>query len=135
MMPFIIVDLYIVNNNSSFCLQENVPGISFNLKTWLEIDAVVRIGLLCLFAGLAFLSCCCTGLLKCWVVLFIGLGCIFGFFYLAWLIVGSIMFWGTLNPEETCDREVSDFMWSTLIINLVLVGVGCFQGKQSQQSI
>ena len=62
-------------------------------------------------------------------------GCLLGFFFLGWLIAGAVLFWGNLNDDGTCDGEVSGYMWATLIINFVLIGVNCLQNNQNRQQI
>ena len=98
---FIIPDLIFANQNST-CVTHDVDGFSFPLKTWLLVDAYTRIAMSALILIFAILACVSLKnvmhLLPC-VFLFI---IIYSLFLLAWLIVGSIMFWGKLGPQGAC---------------------------------
>lgn len=133
--PFIVVDLYIDSYNDSLCLKEPVDGFSFTLRTWLLVDAFCRLAILVIFFLLFIFSCCGEGLFRCWLIISLVFGCLLGFFFLAWLIIGAVMFWGTLNDLGTCDGFVSGYMWATLIINFVLIGVNCLQSNNNRQQI
>ena len=126
MLPFIIVNLVYANNNDSQCLTEPIlsPPIHLTLKTWLLVDAYTMLAVLIFFllAAIAFcvnsalgVACSC-----CAVTVLI----LFSIFRFAWLIVGAIMFWGYLNPRETCDSSLSAYMWAMLIIEILLHSCG-----------
>ena len=38
---------------------------------------------------------------------------------MAWLIVGSVMFWGGYNKTPFCQGNISRYMWANLIIGFV----------------
>ena len=40
-------------------------------------------------------------------------------FSISWHIIGAIIFWGTLYPEHSCNKDVSTYLFVTLIIKLI----------------
>jgi hypothetical protein len=47
---------------------------------------------------------------------------VYSFFSLIWTIVGSVLFWGRLNPTGICTGPVRDYMYALLIITYI---AGC----------
>lgn len=103
------------------CVKLDAEGIAFTLRTWLLVDAFTRI-----FATFV-VACICygsnriememrlneeyqTNLLIRFLTLFI-------LFNLAWLIVGSILFWARIYPRGQCDRPIELYMVIMLAVS------------------
>lgn len=116
-LPFIIADLIYANNDTT-CVNEPVNNMSLTLKTWLEVDAYVKIGVICYFicAFIYNYVIVCTPLAFICVTLFMLL---FGLFNFAWIIVGAVLFWGDLDQRHICDQSLTAYMYAILIIGLV----------------
>lgn len=75
-----------------------MDGISFNLKTWLQVDAYLRVALI----GLLFVSAVgflvSEGLGACLMASSVCFLVFYGLFCLSWNIVGAVLFWGKLKP-------------------------------------
>jgi hypothetical protein len=44
---------------------------------------------------------------------------LYGIFAMIWTIVGSVLFWGKLNPTGICMGGVHDYMYALLILSLI----------------
>lgn len=125
---FIIPDLIYANQNSE-CVTREVDGIAFPLKTWLMVDAYTRIAMSAIILIFAILACVSfknvVHLIPCVFLLIL----IYSLFLLAWLIVGSIMFFGKLNPQGACTGGVQTYMYVFLILNYVALCCNAFCGK------
>ena len=53
-------------------------------------------------------------------------------FLIAWLIVGSIMFFGKLNPQGVCTGGVQVYMYVFLILNYIGACCNLMGGKGMQ---
>ena len=56
-----------------------------------------------------------------------------GVFHLIWNILGAIVFWGTIYGENICDKNVSTYMFVSLIIKLIanlIVMLSCNSEKK-----
>ena len=70
------------------------------MATWLKVDGYVLLGLVIFLYLISFISLCYETVMS---YLLLGYGCIvilMGFFRLAWVIVGAILFWGSLSTYE-----------------------------------
>ena len=112
-LPLVICDLYFAYNDISCQYDSNPLGIT--LSTWLKTSGFAVTGYLVLFLVLVPYSLnneCIKALLNIIKYSFSG-------FLLAWIIVGSVIFWKYLEPTGTCNKAISDYMWARLIIGLV----------------
>ena len=116
-LPFIICDLYFAYNDSSPCLTQDLNAVSFTLKTWLEVDAYVKIVSLVLIIILLLLMIAKANAAAAFAGCFVIYACLGALFSLAWFIVGAIIFWGQLNPNGTCHHSLNAYMWTVLILN------------------
>lgn len=117
-LSFIIPDLIYASENEP-CVSTFVDGFTFNLSTWLKVDAALRIvvcGSLFLVGIAACIKISLGYAALCIVLVFIVL---YTIFQLIWLIVGSVLFWGKLNPLGICTGGVQSYMFANLIINLL----------------
>lgn len=117
-LAFIIPNLIYANKDES-CVTTYVDGFSFNLSTWLKVDAALRIVMCVSFFVVGVMTCIKLAIgyiLLCLVLVFLVLYTIFQF---TWLIAGSVLFWGKLNPLGVCTGGVQAYMFANLIINLL----------------
>lgn len=120
-IPFGVCDLFYSYRDHS-CVWIDIANtkIRFPLQVWLRVDGGVLLGMAALILLFGLILCCnpigCEGLFWFHNVLTF----IFALFRLAWLIVGSIMFWGYLNKFPLCDSPIRWYMWANLIIGFVL---------------
>ena len=120
MLPFIILSFVFANGNSE-CLTEEITefNVSLDLQTWLRVQASMRLVLALALVPAIIGSCCADGAGA--VLGYCGLlfQVLFGFFNVAWLIVGAIMFWGDLYQAGTCDSDLTIYMFANLILGFV----------------
>lgn len=119
-VPFGVCDLYYSFKDFS-CVWTPIEryAIRFPLQTWLRVDGGVLLGMSALILLLGIIVSCnpLNGSGLFWF--HNTLGFIFALFRLAWLIIGSIMFWGYLNKYHLCDNPVKIYMWVNLIAGFV----------------
>ncbi len=132
-LAFIIPSLIYAYQNSA-CVLTRISGFDLDLKTWLQVDAYTRLGMIGLLLVVAIVFCVSfkagVGLAICVIILMI----LYSLFALAWLIVGSVLFWGKLKPTGVCTGGVHDYMYALLIISFIGVCLNCClnlgQGKK-----
>lgn len=121
---FIVPDL-IFAYEGSLCVLSPVEGFSFNLSVWLQVDAYTRIGIVVLLFIVAIISCISLekgakmGICALCIIM------LYSIFALAWTIVGSVMFWGKLNPSGVCFGRVRAYMYALLIISYIGTCCNC----------
>ena len=126
--PFIVCDFVFANRTE--CLHDSVPKVSLTLYEWLIVDGSIRAGVCAIYLLLL-----CHALLteqdsskSAKISAFIMFG--FTVILFCWLVVGSVIFWGYLEKEKTCDANVTGYMWAILIlgyfsiISYTLIGAG-----------
>jgi hypothetical protein len=131
-LGFIISSLVYAYQDSA-CVLAVPDGFSFNLKTWLQVDAYLRIALITLLLVVAIVSCinfkAGVGLAFCVICTML----IYSLFSFAWTIVGSVLYWGKLNPTGICTGGVHDYMYALLIITYITICLNCIvSGKQGK---
>lgn len=122
-MAFIVPSLIYAFQNSD-CVLTMVDTVQFNLKVWLEVDAFTKIALIVVIIliviGMSFKKskivkkCVSSSIL------------IYNIFSFAWIITGSAIFWGKLNPMGVCTGGIQAYMWSLLILSYLLIGFNCY---------
>lgn len=131
-LGFIIPSLIYAYQGST-CVLTMVDGFSFNLKTWLQVDAYMRVAMISLLLVVAIISCikfeAGVGMAFCVICTLL----IYSLFALAWTIVGSVLFWAKLNPKGICTGGVGSYMYALLIITYVSVCCNCiFSGVKGK---
>lgn len=119
-IPFGFCDLYYAHRDFT-CVWASIANtsINFNLRRWLLADGGIILAFTFVILVIGFILCCFpVGCELLWWIRNV-LGFIFALWRLAWLIVGSIMFWGYLWRYNFCGRAVSGFMWANLIFGFV----------------
>ena len=52
----------------------------------------------------------------------------------AWILTGSVLYWGKLDPGKTCDAHLIGYMYATLILGYlsvicqVMISIGQLKG-------
>jgi len=116
-VPIIVVDLYFGFTDTS-CVKTEPDGLDISMKLYLLVSGFFNMGIMlayiasiCLFAEKDDISCsrsmCCAYLTGA-----IGLLTI-------WNILGAIVFWGTIYGEKICNKNVSTYIFGSLIIKLI----------------
>jgi len=132
-LAFIIPSL-IYAYSGDMCVLTAADGFSINLSVWLQVDSYMRIAIISLLILVAFISCCslnkgptCAACVICFIL-------IYSLFSFAWTIVGSVLFWGKLNPSGVCTGGVQSYMYAMLIISYIFTCINCLynvkKGKQ-----
>lgn len=118
--PFILPNLFFAYQEST-CVTTMVDGFSFNLKMWLKVDAFLKVGiifLLLITAMVASIRCKFSiEFVSCSACIYL----LYNTFNFAWVITGSVLFWGKLNPLGVCKGGVRDYMYAALIITYVAI--------------
>jgi hypothetical protein len=87
----------------------------------LQVDAYLRIGIVVLLfiaAISAYISIEAGAMCGLCVICIMLL---YSLFTLVWTIVGSVMFWGEINPTGVCTGGVRDYLYALLIISYISV--------------
>jgi hypothetical protein len=119
MVPIIIADLYFGFTDTS-CVNDKPDGLDISIKLYLLVSGFVGLGVMLIYiVSICSLSpkmdqtntanICCI--------------CFAGFtsaiFHLIWNILGAIVFWGTIYGEKICNKNVSTYIFVSLIIKFI----------------
>ena len=109
-------------------------SISFNLQTWLLVDGYLMLALCAYLLLAAIGSAISEGCGACLLVVYMVFSVLYGLFRMAWLIIGAVMFWGYLQPNNMCSGPLNSYMWALLIINFVGVGLQCCSSRSNKEN-
>ena len=118
--PIIICDVYFAYNDNT-CVNEYPANLELNLKQYLFISALstfININVYMLFIKIFVRDeyvqnmCCVFS-----IGIFISLLALFA---LIWNILGAVIFWGSIYATNHCSKQVSTYIFVTLIIKFVL---------------
>ena len=112
--PIIICDIYFGLNDSS-CVEESPPSLSITLQTYMLTSAFVALSALTIVI----------------------ISTLFSVFHLIWNILGAVVFWGFAYKNNLCDKNVSTYLFITLIIKLIANYFGitnAFKKEKSNQT-
>ncbi len=118
--PIIICDVYFAYTDET-CVNEYPANLELNLKHYLFISALstfININMYMLFIKYFVRSEYNKNLL--WVLsvgVFISLLALFS---LIWNILGAVIFWGSIYATNHCNKQVSTYIFVSLIIKFVL---------------
>lgn len=118
-LPFIAVDLYFGYSDQP-CLTTDFDNPDITIGTWLRVSGFVQLGYLIIMCSTFFANKDIGELLRKLTKY------LFGMFFTAWTIVGSVIFWKYLEPNELCDNSLTKYLWARLIIGLINIGCGLF---------
>jgi hypothetical protein len=118
LMPFVVAGLYYSNNETFSCLNQTFPGMSVPFYSWLRLDSWIMLGFAISAIMNVFQLCICLAT-YCSYVMWLISKIIFILWRLAWLIVGSVLFWKHIHPGNPCDSPIRGYMWANLIIGFI----------------
>ena len=136
--PIIICDIYFGLNDSS-CVEESPPSLSITLQTYMLTSAFVALSAL----TIVIISTCIISSNNsdtknnCIVTISSIISTLFSLFHLIWNILGAIVFWGFAYKNNLCDKNVSTYLFITLIIKLIANYFGitnAFKKEKSNQT-
>jgi hypothetical protein len=130
MVPIIVADLYFGFTDTS-CVKTKPDGLDISMKLYLLVSGFFGMGVMlayiasiCLLSGKDDISCagsmCCAYLTSA----------IASIFNTLWNILGAIVFWGTIYGEKICNKNVSTYIFVSLIIKFI----GCLVALKSNKS-
>lgn len=127
MIPFIIGDLYFAYKDFS-CTHQPIVNtkIVFELDTWLKISGYTNLAYVLFPLFGYFLPSCAPALLMVYLIF----AALYVFFRFAWLVVGSVMFWGYLWPNRFCSNALNTYMWINLIYSFFTLFILCYLQQQ-----
>jgi hypothetical protein len=121
--PIIICDIYYGHTDNS-CINDYPSGLNINMKIYLLVNGYYGLTIISLVS--LFIACMPIKNIQDNITLFVlpKLGeIIFIVFTTVWNIIGSVIFWDKLYKEGNCDRNISTYLFITLIIKLL--GITC----------
>jgi hypothetical protein len=133
--PIIICDLYFGLNDSS-CVEESPPSLSISLQTYMLTSAFVGLSALTII----IISTCIISSNNsntknnCIVTISEIISTLFSVFHLIWNILGAIVFWGFAYKNNLCDKNVSTYLFITLIIKLIANYFGIMNAFKKEKS-
>ena len=134
---FVIPGLvYVVQGTE--CVKTLPPDFSLTLSTWLQIDAYLRLIVIIIFISVFI---CIYKSVKIGYKIAASVYCIIMSYCLIsfiWTIIGSVLFWGKLNPTGVCTGNVKFYTYFVLIVNYVsicwMLFIKCGQDAVKYQS-
>jgi hypothetical protein len=132
MSPIIIADLYFGFTDSS-CVNDEPKNLAISMKLYLIVSGFVSMGTL---VGFIFNVCCMSPDKDSAVInlcCFASIAILAGIFHIIWNILGAIVFWGTIYGEGNCDKNVSTYIFVSLIIKFVTNLLGIIQNNSEKK--
>lgn len=124
-LGFIVCDIYYALNDHS-CVNQNVPRINLNLKTFLLVRGFALLGLifnvmiiLCIISNSFIQSYTC---IKFFIGIQLSIIVFTCLFLLAWNVIGAIIFWGYMDTSK-CSDPIYNYTFVSLVI--VFISSGC----------
>lgn len=136
--PIIICDIYFGLNDNS-CVEKSPPSLSISLQTYMLTSAFVGLSAL----TIVIISTCIISSNNSdtknnfIVTISTIISTLFSVFHLIWNILGAIVFWGFAYKNNLCDKNVSTYLFITLIIKLIANYFGitnAFKKERSNQT-
>ena len=118
--PIIICDVYFAYTDET-CVNEYPANLELNLKHYLFISALSKfifINMYMLFIKYFVKTEYNKSLL--WVLLVGVFISLLALFSLIWNILGAVIFWGSIYATNHCSKQVSTYIFVSLIIKFVL---------------
>ncbi len=123
-LPFIICDLYFGFSHQP-CVNIKFNNFEMNFKTWL---------LTCGFMNISYILYLLIAVLQKEIVaecMTIMGKILMGLFSVVWTIIGAVLFWRYIEPNNLCDKSLTTYLWVRLIFGLVGAGtILCSRKKQ-----
>lgn len=137
-LPFMIADLVLGYSNEYICIFIAPNSVGFSLGTWLLVDGYGRLIML-VFSIIFFVTliACAAGEKLGGILAIFGcyffVNVLYSLFNFSWLIVGAVMFWGTIAPSGFCESSIQAYMYILLIVNFLGIFVNLFCSRSAQQ--
>jgi hypothetical protein len=117
--PLIVCDLYFGFTNDP-CLLEHPSNLNFKLKSYLLVSGFIGIINFIIYS----VSSCISIYLNAEEITQMMVICItfkicMVIFYIVWNILGAVLFWGYIYPNDKCNTELSTYLFVSLIIKLI----------------
>jgi hypothetical protein len=111
-VPLMVTDLYFGYDDQP-CLTNKFDSVDFGIGTWLRVSGYIQLAstVLLIIVQLTGEECSKT-LTKCITVFF-------GLFFVAWNIIGAVIFWKYLEPNSMCNNQLTKYLWARIIIGLI----------------
>jgi hypothetical protein len=119
--PIIICDFYFGLNDKS-CVEEMPNKLAFNLQIYMVVSAAVSL----FMVGLLLLSGCKISTSNseskngCIICLLTLVTSFCNIFHTIWNILGGIVFWEFVYKNNLCDKNVSTYLFVSLIMKYVM---------------
>jgi hypothetical protein len=117
--PLIVCDLYFGFSKDQ-CLTEHPDKFEFKLKTYLLTSGFVSLFLVIFYIMTIIISKYNEEDSMICMVFGVGLNSIAGSFSVIWNILGAVLFWDYIYPNNKCnDSSLSTYLFVSLIIKLI----------------
>lgn len=128
-VPLIICDLYFAYSNNS-CLEIYPKNLNINMKLYLQVSAY------CSIFGILFIIITVCSFKPgeenlCGMITLNLFSYISKAFGLIWHILGAVIYWGTLYPNNECSRNISTYLFISLVIKLFVQLISLFQKREN----
>ena len=132
MSPIIVADLYFGFADKS-CVNDEPKNLAISMKLYLLVSGFFGIGVMLGF--ITNICCLSTNGDKyliniCCVSCIAVIACLF---HLIWNIIGAIIFWGTIYEKNNCDKNISTYIFVSLIIKFVGNLIGIIQSRSQKK--
>ena len=130
--PIVIADLYFGFTDTS-CVNDMPVGLGISMKLYLLVSGFVSLTAMVVYIA-------CIGLLSSIDENNANLFCVYftsligQIFHIVWNILGAIVFWGTIYGEKKCDRNVSTYIFVSLILKLIAHLIGLIIDNSNKNS-
>lgn len=124
-LPIMICDFYFgFSNDPCLCIKFN--GIDFGMGKWLQTCGFIQL-ISCLL--IITIQCVNNELYQMFISIFIRI--CFGYFTVIWTIIGAIIFWKYIEPNNLCNNQLTTYLWVRIIMGIISSGTILFSNKNS----
>jgi hypothetical protein len=136
LFPISFCDLYYGYNDNT-CVNEPAGKLSINLKDYLLISGWLSMSIITIITiGLYFMDFKPYGnngdIYTCLLCGCTFLSFVISSFVLIWDIIGAVIFW-ELMDDSKCSKDVYNYVFISLVIKLILCGIGILQKKNENK--
>ena len=117
--PLMVCDLY-YGFSGDECLDEYPEQIHLNLKKYLIVCGFTTLFIMIYMIIITTMMTTNDDKNTVIMVVSIGISFTMGILMLVWNIMGAIIFWQFIFPEHNCNESVSNYLFASIIIKLVL---------------
>jgi hypothetical protein len=116
--PIIISDLYFGFTDTS-CVNDMPTGLEISMKLYLLVSGFVSLTSMIVYIA------CISSLSSIDENNSVNLCCVYftaaivQIFHIIWNILGAVVFWGTIYGEKKCDKNVSTYIFVSLIMKFI----------------